>query len=81
MSNDLQNEINRLNDMLRRTGYGQGQIDAYAAVCEELDRIRDAAIDLLRWYLYAGASGITSAKFEKLKAAVGLTDEELRGET
>lgn len=38
---ELQNEINRLNQMLRETGYGQGQIDAYAAQCEEIDRLHE----------------------------------------
>lgn len=32
-------EIERLNQMLRETGYGQGQIDAYAAQCEEIDKL------------------------------------------
>jgi hypothetical protein len=43
----LESEINRLNDMLRRTGYGQGQIDAYAAVCEERDALLEACEALL----------------------------------
>lgn len=34
--NDLQAEVRRLNEMLRQTGYGQGQIDAYAAQCERI---------------------------------------------
>lgn len=34
-------EIERLNQMLRETGYGQGQIDAYAAQCEEIDRLHE----------------------------------------
>jgi len=34
-------EIQRLNQMLRETGYSQGQIDAYAAQCEEIDRLRE----------------------------------------
>lgn len=32
---ELERDINSLNDMLRRTGYWQGQIDAYAAICED----------------------------------------------
>lgn len=32
-------EIERLNQMLRETGYEQGQIDAYAAQCEENERL------------------------------------------
>jgi DNA repair ATPase RecN len=34
----LEDEIARLNEMLRKTGYGQGQIDAYAAECERADK-------------------------------------------
>jgi hypothetical protein len=33
-------EIERLNQMLRDHGYGQGQIDAYVAQCEEIERLR-----------------------------------------
>lgn len=31
-------DIDRLNQMLRKTGYGQGQIDAYADECEARER-------------------------------------------
>jgi hypothetical protein len=37
-----QKEVERLNRMLRDTGYGQGQIDAYVAQCEDIDRLREA---------------------------------------
>lgn len=40
-------EIERLNQMLRETGYGQGQIDAYAAQCEEIDNLK-AEVEQLR---------------------------------
>ena len=36
----LRKDIESLNQMLRDTGYGQGQIDAYAAQCEEIERLR-----------------------------------------
>ena len=35
-------EIERLNQMLRDTGTGQGSIDAYVAQCEEVERLRAA---------------------------------------
>lgn len=31
-----------LTEMLRRTGYGQGQIDAYHELCEENERLRES---------------------------------------
>lgn len=37
---DQQRELERLNQMLRDTGYGQGQIDAYVAQCEDNDRLQ-----------------------------------------
>lgn len=37
-------DADRLNRMLRQTGYGQGQIDAYVAQCEDLEE----AVELLR---------------------------------
>lgn len=46
-------DIDRLNQMLRKTGYGQGQIDSYAAECEarELaeERLSVAEADQRRW--------------------------------
>jgi len=33
-------DIDRLNQMLRETGYGQGSIDAYAAQCEKLELLQ-----------------------------------------
>ena len=33
-------DILHLNQMLRETGYGQGQIDAYAAICEENESLK-----------------------------------------
>lgn len=36
---ETKKEIARLNQMLRDTGYGQGQIDAYVAQCERLDEL------------------------------------------
>ena len=33
-------DILRLNQMLRETGYGQGQIDAYASICEENESLK-----------------------------------------
>jgi hypothetical protein len=33
----LRGDVERLNQMLRQTGYGQGQIDAHAAISEEYD--------------------------------------------
>lgn len=35
-------EFERLNRMLRETGYGQGSIDAYVAQCEEIEQLRKA---------------------------------------
>ena len=37
---ESQNDIARLNQMLRATGYGQGQIDAYVAQCEDIDALQ-----------------------------------------
>lgn len=34
-------DIDRLNQMLRKTGYGQGQIDAYADECEARERAEE----------------------------------------
>jgi hypothetical protein len=34
-------EIERLNQMLRDTGYGQGQIDAYAESCDEIETMKN----------------------------------------
>lgn len=34
-------DIDRLNQMLRTTGYGQGQIDSYAAECEARERAEE----------------------------------------
>lgn len=34
-------DIDRLNQMLRATGYGQGQIDSYAAECEARERAEE----------------------------------------
>lgn len=36
----IDSEIERLNQMLRETGCGQGSIDAYVAQCEEVGRLR-----------------------------------------
>jgi hypothetical protein len=36
--NEHEQTIERLNQMLRSTGYGQGQIDAYAEQCESTER-------------------------------------------
>src|SRR5690606_30531641 len=36
---ELETDVNRLNQMLRDTGYGQGAIDAYAAQCERLESL------------------------------------------
>jgi len=33
-------DILHLNQMLRETGYGQGQIDSYAAICEENESLK-----------------------------------------
>ena len=38
---ELEDDVERLNQMLRDTGYGQGQIDAYAAQCEEIERLTE----------------------------------------
>jgi hypothetical protein len=38
----------KLNQMLRETGYGQGQIDAYAALAEEVERLRAELADARR---------------------------------
>lgn len=45
-SDALAVDVERLNEMLRQTGYGQGQIDAYVAQCEEMDALK-ATIDEL----------------------------------
>ena len=42
-------EIERLNQMLRETGYGQGQIDTYAAQCEEIDNLKAEVEKLRAW--------------------------------
>lgn len=34
-------DILHLNQMLRDTGYGQGQIDAYASICEENEILKE----------------------------------------
>lgn len=34
----LRAECERLNEMLRKTGYGQGQIDAFSAECERAEK-------------------------------------------
>jgi hypothetical protein len=39
-------EIERLNQMLRETGYGQGQIDAYASLCEEVEELEERVNEL-----------------------------------
>jgi hypothetical protein len=46
---ELEKELNALNEMLRRTGYGQGQIDSYAAICEERDELLAACNELIAW--------------------------------
>lgn len=33
-------DLERLNQMLRQTGYGQGQIDAYVAQCEQVEQLQ-----------------------------------------
>lgn len=43
----LKADNDRLNQMLRATGYGQGQIDAYAEQCEKLEAA-EAALARLR---------------------------------
>lgn len=43
-------DVERLNQMLREAGHGQGQIDAYAVQCEEMESLRDwkqSAMDVL----------------------------------
>jgi len=35
-------EIEHLNKMLRHSGYGQGEIDAYTDQCDEIERLREA---------------------------------------
>ena len=47
-TDELQDEVTRLNQMLRETGYGQGQIDAYAALAEEVERLRAELADARR---------------------------------
>lgn len=37
----LKADVERLNQMVRATGYGQGQIDAYVAQCEEIERLEE----------------------------------------
>ena len=37
---DRDKDIERLNQMIRETGQGQGAIDAYVAQCEELERLQ-----------------------------------------
>ena len=39
-------DIDCLNRMLRETGYGQGQIDAYVSQCEEVDDLKKKLADL-----------------------------------
>lgn len=39
-------EVERLNQMLRETGYGQGQIDAYASLCEEVEELEERVNNL-----------------------------------
>lgn len=40
LNEQLRKDVESLNDMLRRAGYGQGTIDSYAAQCEEIDRLK-----------------------------------------
>jgi len=37
----LERDAERLNQMIRETGQGQGAIDAYVAQCEEMDALRE----------------------------------------
>ena len=65
-------EIDRLNQMLRDTGYGQGQIDAYVAQCEEVERLR-AIVDKVveadgRFKAFAKVTDVR--KFESFLASV-----------
>lgn len=42
---ELRRDVEHLNEMLRRTGYGQGQIDAHAAMCDELEAVTAKLVD------------------------------------
>lgn len=42
-------DIDRLNQMLRETGYGQGQIDSYAAECEARERAEEERDEARAW--------------------------------
>lgn len=49
-------DIDRLNQMLRATGYGQGQIDAYDDECEARERAEErlaSAEEAARWWRMA----------------------------
>lgn len=61
-------EIDRLNQMLRATGYGQGQIDAYADECEA----RELAVERL-----AAAEAAAAESRRIMDLAVGRTEETL----
>jgi 2,4-dienoyl-CoA reductase-like NADH-dependent reductase (Old Yellow Enzyme family) len=45
-TDELQDEVTWLNQMLGVTGYGQGQIDAHAALAEEVERLRKSNLRL-----------------------------------
>lgn len=46
----LTEDVERLNDMLRRTGYDQGKIDAYVDLCDDYERLKEEAKQLrLGW--------------------------------
>lgn len=64
-------EINRLNQMLREYGYGQGEIDGYVAQCEIVDG-QAAEIERLREGEVAA-----DAKIERLKKLIQEQDAML----
>ncbi len=55
----LRAECERLNEMLRKTGYGQGQIDAFSAECERAEKA-EAENERLRGLLYNEVGGWSS---------------------
>lgn len=59
----MNNEVERLNQMLRDTGYGQGQIDAYVDQCEDIDRLKTALEAVADW---RGVFDSNSGLFEKI---------------
>jgi septal ring factor EnvC (AmiA/AmiB activator) len=40
-------ELNKLNEMLNETAYGQKKIDAYVSICEENNRLKEEQLEMI----------------------------------